>query len=416
MDMHSRNQYLKKIREEYLLARSRKEKTAMLDEAKKRTELNRTYLIEKLKPTSHLDATTHQRKQRACIYGNTVKPALAAAWELFDRPCGQRLAPLLRNEVDRLRRLSELDCSDSVAEKLKLMSPRTIDAKLAHHKADIGLGEKYAHRINPLLYQKIPVKVFAEQDRGVSGNMQIDCVEHCGASASGTFIYSVSMTDIAHGWWEGVAVIGKGQDGICVGIDAGRKRCPFLWKEMHTDCGTEFLNAHLLRYSERQQLRFSHSRPYKKNDNCLVEQKNWTHVRKKVGYFRYDTLDEQKLMNDLYGNELRLFKNFFQPVIKLVSKERIGGHLKRTYDEPRTPYQRVMEARDVSAKTKCELTRIYQSLNPGALKRSIDKKLNALYATYQKKNSAPVVDVRKKIRPSSLRYYIAERAVVHSDC
>ena len=415
MDMYSRNQYLKKLREEYLPARSRIAKTTMLNEAEKRTGLNRTYLLEKLRQKSNLDVDAAQRKQRSCVYDNAIHPALAHAWEIFDRPCGQRLAPLLKHEVDRLRALHELRCTDVVATKLKRISPRTIDTKLAHHKTDIGLGEKYKQRIHPLLYQRVPVKMFADQNRNVSGNMQIDCVEHCGASASGTFIYSVSMTDIAHGWWEGEAVMGKGQEGIRAGIDTGRTRFPFPWKEMHTDCGTEFLNAHLVRYSTTQQIRFSHSRPYKKNDNCLVEQKNWTHVRKKVGYLRYDTLNEQRLLNGLYRNELRLFKNFFQPVIKLVSKERIGGHIVRKYDEPKTPYQRVMDAHDVTQETKQALCNIYQSLNPAALKRAIDAKLGALYAAYQKKRGTEMVDIHKKIRPSSLRFYVAEREVIHSE-
>lgn len=415
MDMYSRNQYLKKLREEYLLARARRAKTLMLDEAEKRTGLNRTYLLAKLKPKSNLDVETSQRTHRSCVYDNAMLPALALTWEIFDRPCGQRLAPLLAREVDRLRTLHELDCTDMVAEKLKTISPRTIDTKLTHHKTDIGLGVKYKDRIHPLLYQQVPVKIFSDQDRNVSGNIQVDCVEHCGASASGTFLYSVSMTDIAHGWWEGDAVMGKGQEGIRAGIDAGRMRFPFPWQEMHTDCGTEFLNAHLVRYSSTQQIRFSHSRPYKKNDNCLVEQKNWTHVRKKVGYLRYDAVDEQQLLNSLYHNELRLFKNFFQPVIKLVSKERIGGHLKRKYDDPKTPYQRVMDASDVAAETKHELQRIYQSLNPALLKRTIDVKLDALYTAYQKKQGTETIDVHKKIHPSSLRFQIAERAVVHSE-
>jgi hypothetical protein len=414
MNMYSRNQYLKKLREEYLSAISRKDKTKMLDEAVKRTELNRAYLIEKLRPKSNLDSLQTERKKRARHYGHDVAAALATAWEIFDRPCGQRLAQLLRHEVDRLRNLHELCCADIVATKLKTISPRTIDTALTHHKADIGLGEKYRH-VHPLLYQKVPVKVFADQDRDNSGNIQVDCVEHCGVSASGTFIYSVSMTDIAHGWWEGDAVMGKGQEGVCAGIDAGQKRFPFPWNEMHTDNGTEFMNAHLARYCAKHDILLSRSRPYKKNDNCLVEQKNWTHVRKKVGYLRYDTPEEQRILNSLYRGELRLFKNFFQPVMKLVSKERIGGRIKRTYDVPKTPYQRVMDAADVPDATKFALEKTYRSLNPAELKRKIIAKLDALYDAYQKKNNSPRVDVSKKIHPSSIRFYFAERGVVRSD-
>ncbi len=415
MDMRSRNQYLKKVREEYLAVSSRKEKIRILDEAEKRTGLHRKYLVTKLKPKSNLDALATERKKRTLTYGGEVTAALAVAWEIFDRPCGQRLAPLLARETKRLRLQGELVCTDTTATKLNTISPRSIDHKLTHAKEDIGLGLRYQRRIHPLLYQKIPVKMFADQDRSVSGNMQVDCVEHCGASAAGTFIYSVAMTDIAHGWWEGEAVMGKGQEGVCAGINAGRKRVPFPWIEMHTDGGTEFINAHLARYCATQHVLFSRSRPYKKNDNCLIEQKNWTHVRKKVGYLRYDTAEEQRILNSLYRNELRLFKNFFQPVMKLIAKERIGGSIKRRYDMPKTPYQRVMEAPDVANAVKLALETIYLSLNPAELKRGIDAKLDELYSVYQKKNNSLKVDLNKKIHPGSVRFYFAERAVVRLD-
>ena len=146
-----------------------------------------------------------------------------------------------------------------------------------------------------------------------------------------------------------------------------------------------------------------------------MEQKNWTHVRKKVGYLRYDTEEEQRILNDLYRNELKLFKNFFQPVMKLVSKERVGGIIKRKYDRPQTPYQRVMEADDIANIAKNTLREIYLSLNPAKLKREIDAKLDKLYSTYQKKNNSPKVDMNKKIHPSSVRFYIAERGAVRLD-
>ena len=415
MDMQSKKQYLKNVREEYLSFRLRAEKTRILDEAEKRTGLNRKYLITKLKPKSNLDKDKSSRKKRVLIYDNEVKAALARSWEIFDRPCGDRLAPLLQDEVVKLRQLGELVCSDEAAFKLKTISPRTIDTKLAHIKEDIGRTGKYKHQAHPLLYQKVPVKVFAEQDREVNGNIQIDCVEHCGASAAGTFIYSVSMTDIAHGWWEGEAVMGKGQEGICAGIDKGRKRFPFDWQEAHVDGGTEFINAHLTRYCGKENILLSRSRPYKKNDNCLVEQKNWTHVRKKVGYLRYDTEEEQKILNDLYKNELRLFKNFFQPVMKLTAKVRIGGRIHREYDIPKTPYQLVILSSNISKTAKDALQKIYLSLNPAELKRRIDAKLDKLYSAYQKKNNSSKVDVNKKIHPSSVRFYIAERDAVRLD-
>jgi len=289
MNMKSRNQYLKELRSEYLKIRLKKERSGLLDEAVKRTKLNRKYLMEKLKPKSNLDKDESQRKKRRQLYDNSIKPALAQMWRIFDYPCGQRLATSLRDETDRLRMLGELNCPDAVAMKLKRISSATIDRKLNHQKEVERIREKYQRKIHPLLYQKIPVKVFDEQDRLRPGNIQMDLVEHCGASAAGEYINTLSSTDIDTGWWEGEAVMGKGQERTFQGIRKVEKRYPFPWRGIHSDNGAEFINAHLFKYTESKGLDFSRSRPYKKNDNCLAEQKNWTHVKKFVGYLRYDT-------------------------------------------------------------------------------------------------------------------------------
>ena len=406
--MHSRNQYLKEIRKEYLKTKSKKEKGKLLDEAEKRTGLNRKYLMEKLKPKSNLDKDKSQRKRRKEYYDSYVREALVQVWRIFDYPCGQRLEPLLKTEVDRLRKLGELNCSDEVAGKLKKISSRTIDEKLKHQKEIERIKKKYQKKVHPLLYQKIPVKLSDEWDRSQLGNIQIDLVEHCGQSARGEYINTVSNTDIATGWWEGEAIMGRGQIPTCEGLDKARKRFPFDWREIHSDNGREFINAHLFRYTQKEKLGFSRSRPNKKNDNCFVEQKNWTHVKKYVGYLRYNTFEEQEILNDLFRNELRFYKNFFQPVIKLVSKERIGGKIHRKYDKPKTPYQRVIESKEASEKTKQQLKKIYQSLNPAELKRNIDKKLDLLYKIYQRKNKSQKVESHKKLKPISVRNYIAQ--------
>ena len=401
--MYSRNQYLKELREEYLKIKVKKRRSKLLDEAEKRTKLNRKYLLEKLKPKSNLDKSSSDRKRRKQYYDNSVKPALVKMWEIFDYPCGQRLKPLLETETDKLRILDELECSDPAAAKLKKMCSATIDRKLRHQKEVERLKRKYHRKIHPLLYQKIPIKMFEEQDRAVLGNIQIDLVEHCGTSAAGEFMNTLSVADISSGWWEGEAVMGRGQERTFQGLQNIRNRFPFSWKEIHSDNGTEFINWHLLKYTSNQGLGFSRSRPYKKNDNCLVEQKNWTHVKKFVGYSRYDTQKELDVLNDLYRNELGLYKNFFQPVIKLVSKERIGGRIHRKYNVLKTPYHKLLESSEISREKKQELERTYQSLNPAQLKRAIDDKLNALCKIKQK------VDINKKV---SVRFQITEQKPV----
>lgn len=397
---------------EYLQS-PRAEKSRLLAEAVKRTRLDQKYLIKKLKPRSNLDRIEVIRRSRNVIYDGEVKVALARCWEIFDHPCGQRLAPLLKTETNRLRQFGELQCSDTAAAKLNTVSARTIDEKLQHTKEVERMKRKYHKKIHPLLYQRVPVKVFAEQDRKALGTIQIDCVEHCGASASGEFIHTLSTTDIATGWWEGEALIGRGQERTQEAISRARRRYPFPWKEVHSDNGTEFINWHLYRYCEKEKIDFSRSRPYKKNDNCLVEQKNWTHVKKFVGYLRYDTEEELCVLNDLYHNEMGLFKNFFQPVIKLVSKERAGGKLHRKYDVPKTPYARLLESGEMSQDVQEELRRIYESLNPAALKRTIDTKLNLLYKAYQSKQTSlpkvePILKPLKKLMPVTVSFLMTQ--------
>lgn len=407
MDMHTRNQYLKEVREEYLKA-TKQRKGLLLDETVARTGLDRKHLVKKLKPKSNLDRIGVIRRKRSAIYHHAVGTALARCWTIFDYPCGQRLAPLLKTEVNRLRRLKELICNEEVALKLAAISPSTIDRTLRHTKEVERMKRKYHKKIHPLLYQKVPVKVFSEQNRGVLGTIQIDCVEHCGASASGEFIHTLSTTDIATGWWEGGALMGRGQERATAAISNARMRYPFPWKEIHSDNGTEFINGHLFRYCEKEKLDFSRSRPYKKNDNCLVEQKNWTHVKKFVGYLRYDIEEELYILNSLYHNEMRLFKNFFQPVIKLQAKERAGGKIRRKYDTAKTPYARVMESPDISTEVKEALQRTYKSLNPAALKRMIDAKLNLLHKAYQKKQLSLKVEPMKKIKPVTVSFLMTQ--------
>ncbi len=411
MNMKSRNQYLEELRTEYLKTKSKKERGLLLNEATKRTKLNRKYLVEKLKPKSNLDKLPSERKKRKQYYDSYVRVALASCWRIFDRPCGQRLQPLLEDEVDKLRRLRELNCSDKVARKLKEISFRTIDEKLRHTKEVERARRKYKVKANPLLYTQIPIKVFSEQNRNILGNMQTDLVEHCGASAAGEYVNTLTTTCISSGWTEEIAVMGKSQENTRAGLEIERRDCPFLWKEIHSDGGTNFICDHLFRYADKTDLGFSRSRPYKKNDNCLVEQKNNTHVRRLVGYLRYDTIKEQNILNDLYRNELRLFKNFFQPVIKLISKERVGGKIHRTYDKPQTPYRRLLSSKEITQEKKLELMKTYDLLNPADLKRRIDKKLSLLYKEYETKRKNNMqgskVEINKKIKTRSVRKYVA---------
>lgn len=385
MDMNARKQYLKVLQEKYFMAKSRKDKSSILDEYCRNTEQNRKYVIRKIR-FSISPAPKKRVKKR--IYDGYLRVALVKAWEIFDYMCGQRLAPMLNEEmVNRLREQKELHISDEVAEKLIKIAPATIDRALKHQREVLHLNRKYKRKINPLICQKIPVKA-GGWDRSLIGQVQIDCVEHCGESACGQFVNSINSCEIASGWWEAEALLGRGQERSLNGITLMRKRAPFKWLGIHPDNDTTFINWHLVSYCEKEKIVFTRSRPYKKNDNSFVEQKNATHIRNVLGHLRYDTEEELEIINDLFRGELRLYKNFFQPVMKLKEKIRDKGKVHRKYDTPKTPYQRLIESEQIPDETKKKLNELYKTLNPAALKRKIDEKLNKLYKAYERKRGA----------------------------
>jgi len=409
MDMHSRNEYLKVIGESYFKAKTRKEKTELLDEYCRNTGQSRKYVIWKIHQVA---IKTKQRKKRKETYDGQVGAVLARVWEIFDYPCGQRFKPLLEAEIVRLRELGEIEAPEEVMLKLKMMSPATIDRKLKHQREYLHLlRSKRGPRPGYLLKQKIPIRL-TQWDTSVVGYLETDLVCHCGSSTSGEYINTVSTTEIYSGWWEGEAIMGKSQEYSFQALKEERRRSPFQWKGLDSDNGSEFINDVLYKYCRREGLEFTRSRASRKNDNAYIEEKNWTHVRKVFGYLRYDTYEELAIMNDLYHHELRLYKNFFQPVMKLQSKERIGGRVKRKYDVPRTPYQRLMESGQISEEAKEELQGIYLSLNPAELKRQIDAKLKKLYNVYEEKRKTQQADPYKKLVPHIVRNYMIQQSPV----
>lgn len=405
MDTNSKQQYMETLREKYFKA-SKKDKGKILNEYCESSKEERKYAIKKFNYKIKLKKP-EERKKRKEYYDGHIKSVLAEVWNIFDRPCGQRLKPLIKDEIDRLIKLKEIKCNVNVTEKLKKIGSATIDRKLKHEKEVLKFNLKYSTKKNDfVLLNKVPIKTSADLDRSVAGNIQMDCVEHCGMSASGEYVNSLTTIDILFGWWEGEAFMGKGQERTLIAIDSARKRFPVSWKEMHPDNGMNLLNWHVYEYAKKEKLEYSRSRPYKKNDNCFVEQKNSTHVRRQFGYLRYDTQEEIDTMNDLYRNELRLFKNFLQPVMKLKEKVRIKGKIHRKYDEAKTPYRRIMESDQVDENIKKELKKIYDNLNPAELKRKIDKKIKMLYGIYSKKNGSLKVAKNKKLSINLMSYYM----------
>lgn len=365
--MNARQQYLKELGKEYSRA-DEKGRGRLLDEAEKRTSLHRKYLIRVL---NHPPAPgPRKRRRRRAEYGAAVVTALVEVWDIFEQPCGQRMVAVLRSELDRLRKLGEVRCSDALAGQLKEVSASTIDRLLGREKRIRHLRRNRNPNVQRLIYQKVPVKVAAEWDTSEIGNVQVDFVAHCGRSTGGDYIHTISAVDIATNWWEGQAIAVRSQQAAKEGLSQIRDRAPFRIRELHPDNDSALLNDLLWDWTQKEKIRLSRSRPYKKNDNAWVEQKNWTHVRKVVGYRRFDTTRELRLLNDIYA-VLRLYKNFCLPTIRLQSKIRVEGRIKRVYDQPTTPYQRLMASSQIDRKTKRQLRSVYESLNPAALFRRL---------------------------------------------
>ena len=332
-------------------------------------------------------------------------------WEIFDYPCGQRLKPVLEVELPRLMAFGEISVPDEVASKLGMMSSATIDRKLKRQRSVLHLLRAKSGPRPGSLKQKIPIRL-TEWDTAEVGYTEMDTVAHCGSSTSGEFVNTLSNTEIASGWWEGEAIMGKTQDSTFHAARKIRERTPYSWKGIDTDNGSEFIGEALHKYCRRENLVFTRSRPSRKNDNAYIEEKNWTHVRKILGYLRYDTWEELSIINGLYRGDLRLYKNFFQPVMKLIHKERIGGHIKRKYGIPSTPYQRLMESGQLSEQAREKLQKLYLTLNPAQLKRSTDKQLEELYQTYSRKSNSQQVNPTKKQVPRMVTSFMIEQSPV----
>jgi hypothetical protein len=365
--MNARKQYLEALGKEYGRA-DEKRRGRLLDEAEKRTGLNRKYLIRILNHPRR--PGPRKRRKRRAEYGAAVVTALIQVWDIFEQPCGQRMVPVLRQELSRLRKLGEVRCSDAVAGQLNEISASTIDRLLQREKRIRHLHRHRNPNVQRLIFQKVPVKVAADWNTSEIGNVQVDFVAHCGRSTGGDYIHTLSTVDIATNWWEGQAIAVRSQQAAKEGLSQIRDRMPFGILELHPDNDSALINDLLWDWTQQEKIRLSRSRPYKKNDNAWVEQKNWTHVRKVVGYRRFDTTRELRLLNEIYA-VLRVYKNFCLPTIRLKSKERVAGRIKRKYDKPSTPYQRLMESNQVTEERKRELRRVYESVNPAALYRRI---------------------------------------------
>jgi hypothetical protein len=280
------------------------------------------------------------------------------------------MVPVLRNMLGVLYKFGELQFDAEVDGKLRRISAATIDRMLRREKKMLRLKGRSHTKPSSLLKQQIPVRTFDGWDEGRPGMAEIDLVGHEGGVSRGEFAFTLNLTDVCTGWTEPRAMKNKAQKWTVQALDEIKAVLPFELCGVHSDNGSEFLNAHLVRYCDRCNIVFTRSRPYRKNDNCFVEQKNNDVVRRYVGYQRYEGEQQVALLNELYGL-VRLFVNYFQPSAKLIHKSREGSKVRKVYDEPQTPCARVLSSEHVPEAAKQRLRQEFESLNPAQLQREI---------------------------------------------
>jgi len=375
MSQRSKREMISAIHPRYIKA-NKAGKKQILDEFVETTGYHRKYAIRVLK---HGPKPKGLKKPgRRKIYRGEVVQILEQIWEIYGRICSKRLHPFLPEGVQILERFDELSLSPQTKQLLLSMSRATIDrclkkARFIHPQHGLSTTKP-----GSLLKQAIPIRTFTPWEDERPGFLEIDLVAHCGSTVAGSYLNTLTATDIATTWTDFRALPNKTQTAVSQAIVELRQDLPFPLLGLDSDNGSEFINDTLYRYCLSEQITFTRSRPYQKNDQAHVEQKNWSVVRHTVGYDRMETPAELELLNSIYS-DLRLYINFFQPVLKLVGKDRVDGKTIRKYDQAKTPFRRVLNLDELPLDIKAGLLNQYMQLNPVTLRESIDAKMALLW-------------------------------------
>jgi len=378
MGKTERASYLLAIKKRYMKAR-KKNKNLILNEFCAVCGYNRKYAIRLLNQKKDKAKKKHKTGPKVIYQTSDLLKPLKKIWFVSEQICSKRLKALLPIWLPYYQRhYGQL--SDETIEKLNKISASTIDRLLKPVRLKQKGKGMNGTKPGTLLRNQIPIRT-SVWDISEPGFMEADTVAHCGNSLAGDFAWSLTLTDYHSGWTECRATWNKGAVGVVEQIKDIEKKLPFKLKGFDCDNGSEFLNYHLLRYFQEHTnvIQFTRSRPYKKNDNAHVEQKNWTHVRQLFGYDRFDNINLIKLMNNLYAKEWSQLGNYFSPTFKLVEKVKVNSRYKRKYEQPKTPYQRLLESNSIPEETKTELKARYETLDPFKLKNSIERKLRAIF-------------------------------------
>jgi hypothetical protein len=376
MSFRSKRELLAQVAPRYQQA-SHLHKSVILDEFVAATGYARKYAI-LLLTRPPLPAPSHIRRPRAPKYGTAVQAALEIAWSAANCIGTRRLVPFLPKLVPALERHGHLTLTDAVRTQLLAISPATADRLLQRARAAGQPRGVSTTKAGSLLKRQIPVRTFADWDDASPGFFEADLVAHCGERADGAFLSTLVITDVATGWVECQALLYRSQDQVLQGLKRARLLIPFPFLGIDTDNGGEFINVDLVAYCEQEQISFTRSRAYEKNDQCFVEQKNGAVVRQFVGYDRYEGEAAYRQLVEVY-RALRLYVNFFQPSLKLKEKHREGTTVRRTYVPAQTPFERLCAASILTAELETRLEEIFAALDPIRLLDQIGRLQDALW-------------------------------------
>ena len=368
----------------------------LLTEAMAVTGYHRKVLIRAWRRPVRRPARGQPRRGRRCHYTAATVRALRAIWTAAGFPWSVRLQALLPTWLPWARK--RLALSEETEGQLRAISPRQMDRVLAPDKRRLRRRHYGGTRPGRLLKHHIPIKT-DHWDVTEPGFTEVDLVSHSGDRADGEFLQSLDVTDIHTTWLETRAVLGKSQIRVQEALETIRQQLPFALRGIDSDNGSEFINAHLHGYCQRQGIQFTRGRPYKKDDNAHIEQKNWTHVRKHMGYLRYDTPAALTAMNEAYA-DLRLLQNLFLPSVKLHAKERVGARLRRRYGPAQTALERVQACPQADAAKVAALITLRDRLDPFTLAAQIDQTLQRLYALTPTRRADPRTSAGGRSKPA----------------
>ena len=418
----SRYEYMARMQGRYLKA-SKREKGALLDEVVAVTGYHRRHAVRVLRhgrfPDARLAAVQGlappgrrlppraggRPPGRPRVYSSVVVGALRVAAEASNWLCGTRLAPFLGELVPALEAEGELRLTPEDRTQLLAMSARTIDRRLRRFRLQRdpknwhGLGTT---KPGTLLKHQVPVRTYTPWEEQRPGFLEIDLVAHCGTTTEGFYLNTLVGTDVATGWTECVGVWGKSQRAVFAGLETSRARLPMRLLGLDSDNGSEFLNNHLVRFCTQEELTFTRSRPYWKNDQAHVEQKNWSVVRKLVGYGRYESEAALAQLNRVY-ELLRIWTNFWQPSLKLIAKERddTTGKTRKTYDAAQTPYRRLLASGVLDDAQRQALAETFAACGPAALRRQLAAAVHQLGRLQERPNELFELEPDENVRPKA---------------